>query len=401
MKLLVYSHAFAPQIGGVETVVLSLADGLARAGARDSDSAFDVTVVTQTPAGNFDDASLRFRVLRQPTFLNLSKLIFGSDIIHLAGPALAPLFLAWLARKPAVVEHHGFQTICPNGQLFLAPTQMLCPGHYMAGRHRECLRCNSAGGWPTSLRLWLLTLVRRFLSRCASVNIVPTAWLGGMLHLPRATTIPHGIAVPEIDTHSMCSEPPVIAFQGRLVATKGVQLLLTAAKILQNDNRAFELLIIGEGPDRVALEETARQNQLSNCTRFAGHVSANELESKLNRASVLVVPSLAGEVFGLVLVENMARSLPVIASDLGAFVEVLGDAGLTFRSGDAADLACAIARVLDEVDMRARLGKQARRRTLGLFTKEKMIEAHARVYRGLFTRARQSMHGDAWKKVEG
>src|SRR5438445_7790341 len=132
MKLLIYSHFFAPSIGGVETIVQSLARGLA--GLRDLNglSEFEITLVTQTPAGHYDDSSLPFRVVRQPSLFQLWSFIGACDVVHAAGPAFAPLLLARFTRKPLVLEDHGFQTICPNVQLVIHPEGLLCPGHFMA-----------------------------------------------------------------------------------------------------------------------------------------------------------------------------------------------------------------------------------------------------------------------------
>jgi len=137
---------------------LSLARGLADLRKPDGTPEFELTVVTATRADDFDDNVLAFRVVRQPNLLQLWSLIRSSNIVHIAGPALAPLFLSRLARKLVVVEHHGFQTICPNGQLFIEASSTPCPGHFMSRRHRECLRCNAKEGWWVSTRLWLLTL---------------------------------------------------------------------------------------------------------------------------------------------------------------------------------------------------------------------------------------------------
>jgi hypothetical protein len=155
-----------------------LARGLAGLSSPGADPEFEITLATQTPADNFDDASLPFRVVRQPNLIHLWDLIRASDVVHVAGPALSPIFLGLLARKPVVVEHHGFQAICPNGQLLIEPAGVLCPGHFMADRHSECLRCNSGQGWLAPRKLWLLTFVRRFLCRRVASNITPTAWLG-------------------------------------------------------------------------------------------------------------------------------------------------------------------------------------------------------------------------------
>jgi glycogen(starch) synthase len=381
MKLLIYSHFFAPSVGGVETIVLSLARGLA--GLRDSNGApqFEITLVTQTPAGNYEDSTNPFLTIRQPGLVQLWQLVRKSDVVHVAGPALAPLILSLLARKPVVMEHHGFQTICPNGQLLIEPAGTPCPGHFMAGRHAECLRCNSAQGWLASRKLWLLTFVRRFLCAHLAANITPTEWLGGQLHLPESTAIPHGLEV--IEAASRPEPPrgrPVFAFQGRLVTTKGVRLLFEAARILREQNRTFELLIIGDGPERASLEQFARESQLDSQICFTGRLNGAQLDAALARASAIVVPSLGGEVFGLVVAENMLRALPVVASDLGAFREVLGDTGLTFRTGDAAALAASLSRLLDDPSFARNLGHRARERALDFCNRDRMLESHASVY---------------------
>jgi glycosyltransferase involved in cell wall biosynthesis len=383
MKLLIYSHFFAPSVGGVETLVLSLARGLAGMRTPSGDPEFEITLATQTPAENFEDESLPFRIVRQPSLIQVWGLIRASDVVHVAGPALAPMILGLLGRRPVVVEHHGFQTICPNGQLLIEPAGTPCPGHFMAGRHGECLRCNSRQGWIASRKLWLLTFVRRFLCQRVSSNITPTAWLGGLVQLPRVVAIPHGleiIAAP-VASPASASRPPVIAFQGRLVTTKGVGILFEAARTLLAQNRAFELLVLGDGPERAALERLSQNAPLAGHVRFTGRLLGAELDAALGHASVVVVPSLGGEVFGLVVAENMLRGLPVITSDLGAFVEVLGEGGRTFRTGDAEALAKELARILDDPALAARLAGMARQRALEYCDFRRMLENHARIYR--------------------
>jgi glycogen(starch) synthase len=382
MKLLIYSHFFAPSVGGVETLVLSLARGLVGLRSPGGDPEFEITLATQTPADKFDDASLPFRVVRQPNLIHLWDLIRASDVVHVAGPALAPIFLGLLARKAVVVEHHGFQTICPNGQLLIEPAGTPCPGHFMAGRHGECLRCNAGQGWFASRRLWLLTFVRRFLCRRVTRNITPTAWLGGLVQLPRVVAIAHGLEIIAAPVAYPAStlRSPMIVFQGRLVTTKGVGILLEAVRALLAENRAFELLIIGDGPELGSLERLSRDAPFAGHVRYAGRLSATELDASLAEATVVVVPSLGGEVFGLVVAENMLRGLPVITSDLGAFVEVLGDAGLTFRTGDAGALARELGLILDDPALAARLARIARQRALEFCDFRRMLESHARVY---------------------
>lgn len=111
MKVLICTHYFAPSVGGVEKHVLLLAGGLATLRERWSG---EVTVATATPAKEFDDSTLPFPVVRQPGLGHLLKLVNEADIVQLTGPALLPMFVAWLRRKPVIIEQHGYPPVCPT-----------------------------------------------------------------------------------------------------------------------------------------------------------------------------------------------------------------------------------------------------------------------------------------------
>lgn len=367
---------------------MSLACGLAELCAENGEREFEITVVTRTPRGNFDDSALPFPVVRRPSFWRLSRLVRRADVVHIAGPALEPLVLGLLLRIPVVIEHHGFQVICPTGQLLIESRGEPCPGHFMAGRRAECWKCDPALAWFGSRKLWLLTFVRRFLSKRVAANIMPTKWLGEQLGLPRATTIHHGLVqiAPVRRREEQNSGVPVIAFQGRLVSTKGARVLLDAAKILAAQGQEFELLFIGDGPERANLEALAKQAPLTGRVRFAGRLAPAELDEELARARVVVAPSLGGEVFGLVVAENMQRGIPVIASDLGSFVEVVADAGVTFRTGDVRSLAEKISSLVKSSSRVEDLSILARKRAEMAFPGSRMFSEHRSLYRELCSR---------------
>lgn len=385
MKLLLYSHYFAPSIGGVETIVMSLARGLAELRAEDGSPEFEVTVATRTPRESFDDTGFAFRVIRQPSSWQLWRLVRGADVVHIAGPALSPLVMGLAAGKPIAVEHHGFQVVCPTGQMFIESKGKPCPGHFMAGRHSECWNCDPALGWVGSGKLWLLTFVRRLFCKRVTTNIMPTNWLGGQLKLPRATTIHHGLV--QVEPSSLVERKkigvPVIAFQGRLVTTKGVRILFDAARKLREERREFNLVIVGSGPERGNLERLANQPPLQGLVRFTGNLATVELEATLRQASMVVVPSLGGEVFGMVVAENMQRGLPVIASDLGSFEEILGTTAITFRTGDAQSLAEKISGLLESLPRIEEIGTLEKERADSLFPVSKMIAEHRLIYEQL------------------
>ncbi len=380
MNLLVYSHDFAPSVGGVETIVLALARGLAELKER-----FDLTLVTQTTAQEgWDDRSLPFKVVRKPSLRRLWGLIRRADVVHLAGPALVPLLLGLVSRKPVVIDHHGFQAICPNGQFFIEERSASCPGYFMAGRHLSCLRCNSRNGWLKSLRLWGATFLRRFLCKRAAANLVPTQWLGRLLDLPRTEFLPHGLfSGGEPERMSRSGSAPLVICQGRLVSTKGVRVLLEAAAILHREGRDFRVEIIGSGPERANLEDDTRRLGLAGKVRFLGRLPDKELDTKLSQADIVVAPSLSGEVFGLAVAENMLRGIPLIISDLEPFVEVAGNCAATFRTGDAGDLASCLRRLLEDPIQRKSLGERGRARILQDYSLTAMIRGHARSYEAL------------------
>lgn len=383
MRVLIYSRSFPPQTGGVERIVMSLAEGLARRGPSECGDAPEVTVATSTPAGEMDDSQLPFRVVRRPRLDELVVLLRNADIIHLAGPAILPLLVGWLMNKRVVVEHHGFQTVCPNGQLFYEPEQAPCPGHFMAERHLECLRCNAKYGKITAVKMWLLTFPRRCLCEMIRANVTPTNWLSTVLRLPRTGTILHGIHMTKHEPSLSRMDPGTFVFVGRLVGTKGVGVLLAAAQNLKDKGYTFRVKIIGDGPDREELQRKAASAGPRTCVEFLGHLTDEDIERTIARAVAVIMPSLAGEVFGLVAAENMLRGRLIIASDIGALREVVGDAGLFFPPGDETALMLRMEDILLNVREAESLGRVASRRAARLFSESRMVNEHILLYQGL------------------
>ena len=380
MKILLYSSSFLPSTGGVQTIVLELARGLSAWNQnRPAAEAIDVTVVTRTRDGAEKSGVQNFRIVRSPGLWKFLRLLRETDVVHLAGPALLPLGLALLLRKPVVLEHHGFQVACPNGLLFFEPTQTPCPGHFMARRYSKCVECNRENSsLLKSLQLLLLTHVRRWLANRSACNISPTNWLATILQLYRTKTVYHGISpVPEVA--SLVASNEKFAFQGRLVSTKGVGLLLQAAERLQHAKFNFQLKIIGDGPERERLKQQAAG--LDGRVEFLGHVPEERLAEVLSDVAVVVMPSLGGEVFGLVAAENMLREKILIVSDIGALREVVGEGGMVFRTGDAESLAECMQKVLENPSFSSSLGPAARARAMKVFHRDSMIQGHVSVYR--------------------
>jgi glycosyltransferase involved in cell wall biosynthesis len=105
---------------------------------------------------------------------------------------------------------------------------------------------------------------------------------------------------------------PVLLHVGRMVPLKGIDLLLETAKSLQVEGLRFSTLLVGDGPERKALEEQVGRLALRD-VHFAGSVPAARMPSVYRSADLLVFPSLR-DVWGLVVNEAMWAGLPVLAS---------------------------------------------------------------------------------------
>ncbi len=385
MKILIYSKVFLPVTGGIQTVVSELARGLAERRANGVEK-IEVTVVTRTKSGMDDHDSLPYKLVRDPNLLNLIEFVREADVIHVAGPAMLPMALGRLFRKPVVVEHHGYQSICPNGLLVYQPDHSLCPGYFMQKRYRMCVRCNAVNlGWGKSVRSLILTFPRRWMCEKASRNIAVTAHVSKRISLPRTGVVYHGIADGVCGPQDQSSEGHGNLLQigsvGRLVSEKGLATLLRAAKRLDDEGSKFRLVFVGDGPERANLESLARNLQFRNRVEFLGELRGEELAEAVHSMQVVVMPSQWEETAGLAAIEQMMRGGVVIASDIGGLGEVVGEAGLRFKAGDSDALYSRLQEVIESPSLRGSLGLAARRRAMQTFGLDSMIEGHVSAYR--------------------
>ena len=387
MRLLIYAHFFAPSTGGVETYALLLASGFSE---RPTAATGEVTVATQTPAPPEFDSAFPFKVVRQPNWWQLLGLIRRASVVQLAGPSLLPMILALLLRKPLVVEQHGYQAACPNGLLLYEPSKQVCSGHFLAGRYRECLRCNrELLGWWSSLKILALTFPRRWLCRRAGANVAVTQHVARRLNLSNIQVIYHG--VPDLRDSDLEDglakgeevNPLCFAYVGRLVSEKGLPLLIRAARRLREDGYDFRLRFVGDGPERQALEALVKESELQRNITFTGFLKDKRLEVALSDAAAVVMPSIWEETAGLAAIEQMFRGRLVIASDIGGLGEIVGTAGMTFPPGDVEALASCMKHVLDKPDAVREFGRIARQRALECFGLDHMLKDHLALYRTL------------------
>jgi colanic acid/amylovoran biosynthesis glycosyltransferase len=160
---------------------------------------------------------------------------------------------------------------------------------------------------------------------------------------------------------------------GRLHRIKGYQLLLDAIAILASERRAVELEIIGDGPERVALEKQAELLGLHGIVIFSGAVSQDEIGRHYDRADAMVVSSF-NEGVPVVLMEACAKELGVIATCVGGIPELIeqGVNGYIVSAGSAEALEAPIRLLAADPGLCRRHGEAGRRRVLEEYSVEKL-----------------------------
>jgi glycosyltransferase involved in cell wall biosynthesis len=152
---------------------------------------------------------------------------------------------------------------------------------------------------------------------------------------------------------------------GRLVSVKGQAVLLEAAALLRQRGLDFGLTIVGDGPLREALRETAGDLGVEDRVTFAGSVGQDDISAHYRNADLFCLPSLR-EGVPVVLMEAMASGVPVIASRVMGIPELVEDdvTGLLVAPGRADALADAIIRLAGNRELCERLARAARDRII-------------------------------------
>ena len=166
----------------------------------------------------------------------------------------------------------------------------------------------------------------------------------------------NGIELGDYSTPSTSPRENAIFFIGRHEERKGLSNLLEALAHLPPDVR---LWIASDGPQTAELKIRFGSDSR---IEWLGRISDSEKISRMSRASVFCAPSLHGESFGVVLLEAMAAGTPVVASNLDGYRNVATDdeTALLVETGNVASLASALARVLDDSQLAARLTANGR-----------------------------------------
>ncbi len=308
-----------------------------------------VTVMTHTHAAHDVDGGRPYRVIRESRSPVMASVLGSVDVVHVNGLSLKGIAGALLSRRRPVVTHQGHQAICPTGLAWsrdarcdiavkAAARCTVCPQKGPAGRAK--VRIHRAG------------------AAAAMVNVCISQYLSERANVPRSVTIYNPVAdkafKAEVGSHQ---RDDVIVFAGRLVAEKGLDVLLHAVAMLPG----VRLRIAGDGPMRSVWQRLAAEIGVGDRAEFLGAISFDELGELYANAAVVCVPSAWEEPFGYAAAEAMAMGRAVVATPSGALRELLADGrGFVAAAPTPEALARILHEALEDIGGRVAVERQAR-----------------------------------------
>jgi glycosyltransferase involved in cell wall biosynthesis len=245
--------------------------------------------------------------------------------------------------------------------------------------------------WKSGLQLWLDRRLMRWTDAVAvNSEAVKQFYAQQGISREKLHVIPNAVtpAEPVADRPALRKEIGVkessfvLGFVGRLWPQKRVEDLLGAADILDLAEWPIEVVIIGDGPRRAALERFVENLKKSAPVHFLG--KRDDARRLIAVFDALVLPS-AFEGMPNVVLEAMAAGTPVIASRIPGTIEVIadGETGLLFEPKRSSDLARKVQRLIEEPELGPRLAANARRVVGEKFTVEAMTAGYVKLYEEL------------------
>jgi glycosyltransferase involved in cell wall biosynthesis len=368
---------FPPSVGGIQTQTLALARGLAELGT-------EVHVVTRPAPG---------RPAREEVdgvTVHRTGIARGGPAATIAYVALAARVVAGLAGRVSVL--HAHQLLSPASVALvesgLRGTPFVVTAH-ASGAVGDVASLARQGALGRARLLALRQLAGAFVAVSGPIRdeLAGAGIPDALIH-----RIPNGVDTRRFTPPTAPERrrlrralglPPsgIALYTGRLSREKGVDLLLDAWARSRIGGPRATLVVVGDGPERAALERRARQLGIAGDVRFVGE--AEDVASWLRAADAFALPSRE-EGLSLSLLEAMACGLPIVATDVGGTAEAAGPGALLAPAGDVAALGRALRAVLGNRRRARTMGAAARRRALDRYGILEIARRHLELYRAVF-----------------
>jgi len=375
LKVVQTNKAYYPKVGGIETTITNLSEGLVK------DYNVSVKVLTCND---------------QRTVNYVTKRLNGVDIIYL------PTF-GFVASLPISVAYMNSLSQLDGDILHVHEPFPWADLSYVSSSKIRKNFLRLVVSWHSDIvrQKWALTYYRpyihKFLKMADRILVSNSNLIEYSEYLPeyksKCEVIPLGAKLDWVNNSSsrfdrvkkIKSEytSPLVLFVGRLVYYKGIQYLIDAI----NQVSDVSLVIIGSGPLKKELLNQIQNLNLEKRIHILPEVDAETLRSFYEACDIFVLPSVEkSETYGIVQIEAMACGKPVICTELKTgttFINQHEITGLVVPPRNSKALAEAINNLASNVSLRDELGKNARQRALNELTAEKMVERTYKVYNDL------------------
>jgi glycosyltransferase involved in cell wall biosynthesis len=366
MRILMTCYELPPVGGGGGQFAANLARELVRKGD-------DVDLITMGfPGLTRLECNGRLRIQRAPSYRkDLRSCRVPEAASYLLGAI--PVMAERLRRRRYHIVHSHF--ILPDGLLGFW-THLAAGVPFILTAHGTDVPTHN----PYRVRRlhFFLHPVWRLLTLKAAMVVTPSHYLQArVLHAnPRARTTVIANGFDPERFHPAGSKRRRILVVARMVEFKGLQFLLEALYGLDID---YEIVLVGDGPYRPALEERARQVSIP--VRFTGWLDndSDQLKVLYETSSIFVLPSET-ENCPLVLLEAMAAGLAIITTRDTGGAELVGDAALIVRPRDPLAIRTALLELVRHPELIAALGKAARTRLKQTFSWQAVSDRYREVY---------------------
>lgn len=197
----------------------------------------------------------------------------------------------------------------------------------------------------------------------------------------KSSVIHYGLDTPEEVPAPLPTDTPVLLCLGRLAPQKGVDVALEALQTVVGEFSNVRLLIAGDGPERLDLEKQVAEYGLSHVVEFLGWILPEDVPALINRATIVVMPS-RWEGHPLVALQATLMARPIVGTRVGGIPEVVEHekTGLLVDAENPAELAAAILRLLNDLSLAQRMGRDARLRAQELFSWQACVDAYDKLY---------------------
>ncbi|MEK7649550.1 MAG: glycosyltransferase family 4 protein [Patescibacteria group bacterium] len=371
MNILCATGIYPPEIGGPATFARMIKKELPARGHQ-------VRVVTYADARVSEEGvtsilrALPWGVRHTVYFFAVARHAFWADTIIALDPTVAGFSAIWVAR------------------LFRKKFALRVGGDYAWEQGMQRFGVNVllddflAKTW--SLPVELLRSVQKHVAFHARVVIVQSAYLASVVERwgiakENIEIVPNAVSLPPLPERHAAraslgfADECVVVSVGRLVPWKGFATLIEATR-----DFPMTLVVIGDGPDRKALEKQAEGHRN---IQFTGALSKDKLAQYLAAGDIFAL-NTGYEGFSHQIIEAMAAGLAVATTESGGNKEVVkdGENALAVPLDDVAAWSAALGRLAKDVTLRERLGKEARL-TAAQYTSEKTLDAFEKILHSL------------------